>query len=175
MGGDVVYERCASGSVFRFSAVLPLPAAGKGKKEKNMSKDDRDKLDQVSLFLPQEALAAFDGDKDFMLEVCKVLLEDMKEKEELILQGLEQNEVALVLRNVHALKNSAATLKCERLRIAGAQLESALRALDSRETKSEQAGQVPDMPSVQVHDWLRIMYETEACLQAFLAAEQKGS
>lgn len=153
MGGDVSLESDAGGSVFRFTALLtsapattPFPRMtdpagsrregspariqhGRRAEDTTFSSPScpRPSFASAPVFDEQAALEALDGKKEFLAGVCGVLREELDERRVEVEKAWTSNLPEVALGHVHALKNSAATLGCERMRACSAALELALR------------------------------------------------
>lgn len=152
MGGDVCLESGPHGSLFRFTALLNAEAddvlfprametsrAGEGhsqgaqKAVNNLSSSGGrrfaswEAIAAAPVFNERAALEALDGKEEFLAGVCGVLREELDERRAEAEKAWASGLPDVVLGHVHALKNSAATLGCERMRGCSAALELALR------------------------------------------------
>lgn len=158
MGGDVKLEHVPDGSLFRFTARFPAEedGAGLGPAVRNEAEPKRD-FSEFPLFDERAALEAMDGKADFLDGVCGVLRDELEERRTEVETAGRSARSDLMLGHVHALKNSAAALGCERLRACSLALENTLR------------GGRPDDDLASV--WLRVVEQTREALAAYVGRQ----
>ena len=120
-----------------------------------------ERFSKYRLFSEKAALAAFAGDQAFMLNICRIFLEEMAGKKADIEKAWTNGVLDEALFNVHALKNSAAALHCERLAQVGITLENRLRRVIY-----DQARDI-DLEGAFV-DWRTCLAQTKSALDDFL-------
>lgn len=165
MGGDVNLEPAESGSLFRFTARLAVaPEAespGRSPAAAGWAPSSRPEFMEAPLFDAQAALEAMDGKADFLAGVCGVLREELEERRVQVETAAREGRPDLALGHVHALKNSAAALGCERLRACSLVWETALR------------GGRPDEGLASL--WLGVVEQTREALAAYASAREDRS
>lgn len=162
MGGDVSLEASGSGSLFRFTARLAV-APKADDVERPPATADRETaaspaILETPLFDEKAALDAVDGRADFLAGMCGVLREELEERRVQVETARREGRPDVALGHVHALKNSAAALGCERLRACSMVWETALR------------GGRPDDGLASV--WLGVVEQTQEALAAYASAPE---
>lgn len=82
----------------------------------------------------KKALAEFDGNEEFLMELVNDLLEEIKPQIETIRQAISDNEHEIVTREAHSIKGGAANLAAESLSGVAFELEKAGKAGNSEGT-----------------------------------------
>ncbi|MCK9240779.1 Hpt domain-containing protein [Desulfocurvus sp.] len=87
-------------------------------------------LDQTGVLDLEATMARLKGDRDFLLTLFRVYIDDLPAKLEALEQAAAQRELEGLLRTAHSLKGASATIGAPAMREAAERVENSARSGD---------------------------------------------
>ncbi len=107
----------------------PVPEANDPEPDDSKITDTESDIDDPYIPIDyKKALAEFDGNEEFLMELVNDLLEEVKPQIETIRQAISDNEHETVMREAHSIKGGAANLAAKDLSGVAFELEKAGKA-----------------------------------------------